>query len=175
MCSLPCVCVWVCVRVCVCALLSVLFMWCCAHTRLVCVYVCVMWVFWAGVRTEPRWRRGSRARPAGGRTDGMVVECLWRVHAYTHTHTHTHTQALRQHTNIDTHRLAGTILASERRSQSHHHSFQEGQPQSHCTGFPTGEGRLEGEQRKEGREWWRKKEGSACVFVSVYVGQGCAE
>ncbi len=73
---------------------------------------------------------------------------MWRVHAYTHTLT----EAFRQHTNTDEHRLAGTILASEWRSQSHHHSFQEGQPQSHCTGFPTGEGRLEGEDRKEGKE-----------------------
>lgn len=98
----------------------------------------------------------------------MVVECLWRVHAYTHI------QAFRQHTNTDTHthRLAGTVLASEWRSQSHRHSFQEGQPQSHCAGFPTGEGRLEREERKEA-----KKEESVCVRVckSVYVGQGCME
>lgn len=96
---------------------------------------------------------------------GMFVEgaCI---------HTHTSIQTTQRHAHRHTHRLAGTILASEWRSQSHRHSFQEGQPQSHCAGFPTGEGRLERAERKE-----EKKEESVCVHVckSVYVGRGCME
>lgn len=133
----------------------------------------VMRAFSAGVRTEPRWRRGSRARPAGGRTDGMVVECLWRVHAYTQTHTHTCGRSDDTQTQTHTSWLAGTILASERRSQSHRRSFQEGRPQSHCTGFPTGEG-WPGESGEEGGRRGRRK--SVCVFVClrirVYMEQG---
>lgn len=49
---------------------------------------------------------------------------------------------------MHTHSLAGTILASNWRSQIHHRSFQEGQPQSHCTGVPTGGGAPEGARQK---------------------------
>jgi len=73
--------------------------------------------------------------------------------------------------------VPGTILASERRSQSHHHSFQEGQPQSHCTGFPTGEGAPEGERGKRGGnngERWREVRACLCECVRearVYGGR----
>ncbi len=87
-----------------------------------------------------------------------------RTHIHAHIHTHRHSDNTQTQTHTQT--LAGTILACEWRSQSHHHSFQEGQPQSHCAGFPTGEGRLEGEDRKEGKERWRKEE-SACVCLCV--------
>lgn len=96
-------CLFECVRVCAqagltcpmppCMFLAVsfwVFCFCgvCAHS--LCVYVCEMWFYRAGVRTEPRWRRGSRARPAGGATDSMVMECLRVVHTYAHTHSHRH-------------------------------------------------------------------------------------
>ena len=157
-----CACCPVCVCLCVCMCVCVCF-W------VFCLCVCMCNVSLLGWRQDwtavAAWLSCEAGRRSDGRYGGgMFVEGA----CYTHTHTHTHTGT--QTTHKHTHRLAGTILASEQRSQSHHHSFQEGQPQSHWTGFPTGEGRLEGEERKEGRERWRKR-----MFVSVCVGWGCTE
>lgn len=77
-------CLWFVVLKCVCSVKCILFVWVCFHhLKSSLRAVCVMWVYRAGVRTEPRWQCGSRARPDGGRTDGMVVGCLSWVHAHT--------------------------------------------------------------------------------------------
>lgn len=91
----------------------------------------------------------------------------------TRRHTHTHTCGRSDDAQTQTHTgwLAGTILASERRSQSHRRSFQEGRPQSHCTGFPTGEGGAWRERR--GRRKEGKKEECVCLSVRVYTEPEC--
>lgn len=124
-------CLWSVVKKCVCSAKCILFIWvsvllwarasllrfllcvcvcvfcwvfclCSVHGR-VCVCVCVMWVFRAGVRTEPRWRRGSRAMPAGGRTDGQCGGGMFVEGVRTHIHIYTHRYALR-HTDNTQHR-----------------------------------------------------------------------
>lgn len=56
----------------VCSAKCILFVWVCMHHG-----ACVCDVRrWAGVRTGPRWQRGSRARRASGRSGGAVEECL---------------------------------------------------------------------------------------------------
>lgn len=77
---------------------------CFAFVAVACTHLCVCgWVcgvcarvFWAGVRTEPRWWCGSRARLAGGLMDvdgGGMFGWSARVSALslTHKHTRTHT------------------------------------------------------------------------------------
>lgn len=103
---------------------------------------------------------------AGRRSDGRYGGGMFVEGACLHADTHTHTCSRSDDTQTQTHTgwLAGTILASERRSQSHRRSFQEGRPQSHCTGFPTGEGGP-GESGEEGGRRGRRK--SVCVCLSV--------
>lgn len=100
-CLLPSVCVCLCLAECfVYVVLS-------AHTSLMCVYVCN--VSLKGWRQDWTAVAAWLSCEAGRWSDGQYGGGMFAEGAYVHTHT----QACRQHTNIDTHKLAGTILASE--------------------------------------------------------------